>query len=257
MGNGSMPSTPLNSSLGLPPVSPSEAAGSVYMGSKYSYTPGAAGKGGAPGTSAASTVGVEDVLIPQEEAWGGYAALPPQSSALLDRIMDAKRPYGWNQEERRGVWADGIMMSNSIVRQTGERVSPLEALRRTYLLENRSPGVGGGGGSGGGYSGPVSQTRLTDPLTAKTMLDNSLKSYLGRAATKQEESAFLKALKSYEMENPTVVTPQGPGGSITTGGTQPTAFAEQFAQSQEGAAEYQAATTYFDSFLSALKNPVG
>jgi hypothetical protein len=44
--------------------------------------------------------------------------------------------------------------------------------------------------------------------------------------------------------------------SQTRGGTDPYQFAEDYALAQEGSAEYQAATTYLDSFMSALDNPM-
>jgi hypothetical protein len=242
-----MVSTPLNDRFGIPLITSEAATQGVYMGSKYGYQAGAA-----------QPITVQDVFDPSQDIWGAYAALGEQENALLNRIMNAKRPYGWNEEEKKGVWSDGIMMSNYIVRKTGQRVSPLEALAKQYLGDNGAPGVGGGkDGKGGRYSGPVTQTRLTDPMTAEGLLNNSLRTYLGRAATNKEKSEFVRALNRYEMENPTVTTPMGQAATVTTGGAQPTQFAEQFAQAQEGAAEYAAATTYLDAFLGALRNPVG
>jgi hypothetical protein len=250
-----MASTPLNDRFGIPRLTQQQAQQGVYMGSKYGYQAGA---------KQAVTV-VSDEFVPTEQAWGGYMNLSPDAQNLMIRIMNVKagsRP--WNPEELRKLWSEGVLASNYIVRQTGQRVSPIEALRQYYLGDEEVPGLGkrrssggGGGGGGGGYSGPVTQTRLTDPTTAENLLDTSLKNYLGRSATGKEKQAFLKALNRYEIENPTVTTPVGPGGTVTTGGAQPTVFAEQFAQAQEGAAEYQAATTYLDSFLGALGNPVG
>lgn len=249
-----MASTPMNDRLGIPRITQGAAEQGVYMGSKYGYQAGAK-----------QAVTVQDVFVPTEEAWGGYMALSPEMDDLMTRIMNVKagsRP--WNPEEKRKLWAEGVLASNFIVRQTGQRVSPLEALRDYYLGGKDVPGLGrrgssgaGGSGGGGGYSGPVTQTRLTDPTTAESLLDTSLKNYLGRAATSKEKSEFLRALNRYEAENPTVTTPMGQGASVTTGGAQPTVFAEQFAQAQEGAAEYQVATTYLDAFLGALGNPVG
>jgi hypothetical protein len=207
-------------------------------------------------------ISVTDRFIPTEDVWGGYASLPPEQVNTLIEIMNVKAGgRSWNPEELKGLWADGVLASNYAVRYAGERLSPLDALRRFYLYGEQVAGISeerrSGRGGGGGYSGPITQTRLTDPKTAEGLLDNSLKSYLGRAATGKEKSAFLKALNRYEAENPTVTTPVGPGGTVTTGGAAPTQFAEEFAQAQEGAAEYGAATTYFDAFLDAIKNPVG
>lgn len=254
-------STPLNDRFGIPRVTAEAASQGVYMGSRYSYTPGAAATGEAKGTSGRATVGVDDQFIGGTDIYAGYMALPPEGQQILVDVLNAKRGVGnWGQQEMAGVWADGIAASRLIVSQTGQRVSPLEALRDFYIGNKKVPGLSGkkaGGGGGGGYSGPVTQTRLTDPTTAESLLDTSLKNYLGRAATGKEKSEFLRALNRYEAENPTVTTPMGKGGSVTTGGAQPTVFAEKFAQAQEGAAEYGAATTYFDAFLGALGNPVG
>lgn len=251
-------STPLNDRFGIPRITPEAASQGTYLGSRYSYTPGSA-----EGTSARATIAADDQFIGGTDIYAGYMTLPAEGQQILVDVLNAKRGVGnWGQQEMAGVWADGIAASRLIVSQTGQRVSPLEALRDFYIGNKKVPGLGdkkkaGGGGGGGGYAGPVTQTRLTDPTTAESLLDTSLKNYLGRAATGKEKSEFLRALNRYEAENPTVTTPMGPGGSITTGGAQPTVFAEKFAQSQEGAAEYQAATTYLDSFLGALGNPVG
>jgi hypothetical protein len=40
---------------------------------------------------------------------------------------------------------------------------------------------------------------------------------------------------------------------VTTGGFNPSTFAEDYAQGMEGAAEFQAATTYLDAFINALR----
>lgn len=245
-----MASTPLNDRFGIPRITREAAGQGVYMGSKYGYQAGSD-----------RPITTQDVFVPTEEAWGGYLNVSPEVDQLLTQIMNVKagnRP--WNPEEKRKLWSEGVIGANFVVRQTGQRVTPVEVLRDYYLRDENVLGMGkrrSSAGGGGGYSGPVTQTRLTDPTTAENLLDTSLKNYLGRAATGREKSEFVKALNRYEAQNPTVTTPMGPGGSVTTGGAQPTVFAEQFAQSQEGAAEYQAATTYLDAFLGSLGNPVG
>lgn len=244
-------STPLNDRFGIPRLTAEEASQGVYMGSKYGYQAGA---------KQPITI-ISDEFVPMEEAWGGYASLSNEALRELSNILQIKAgTRNPNPEELKGLYADGILAANYITRNTGRRVTAIEALREFYVDKKDIYGLdreGKSGGGRGGYSGPVTQTRLTDPTTAESLLDTSLKNYLGRAATKREKSEFLRALNQYEAENPTVTTPMGKGASVTTGGAQPTVFAEQFAQAQEGAAEYQAATTYLDAFLGALGNPVG
>jgi hypothetical protein len=112
------------------------------------------------------------------------------------------------------------------------------------------------GGGGGGGSSTSRQIRLTDPQGARALIDNALESYLGRRATTDEQQQFLRALNVQEQRNPTVTRTTSGGGattSVTTGGFNPSTFAEDYAQGMEGAAEFQAATTYLDAFINALR----
>jgi hypothetical protein len=73
----------------------------------------------------------------------------------------------------------------------------------------------------------------------------------------------LKALNAVEKRSPSVTksvstTTPGVGTSRTEsetssrGGFNPSTFAEEYAQGQEGAAEFQAATTLLDTFIGSL-----
>lgn len=110
-------------------------------------------------------------------------------------------------------------------------------------------------------------TKLTDKDTARGLVDTALETYLGRRASEEETSAFIKALHQHENKNPTVTVQSGstttsPGGSSTTrssktkGGSNSQQFAEDWARGQEGAAEFQAASTYLDEFMKVLQNPM-
>jgi hypothetical protein len=96
---------------------------------------------------------------------------------------------------------------------------------------------------------------LTDPGTAKILVDQALESYLGRKANEREMSAFTAALNNKQMQSPSTTDVVGTT-AVSSGGFNPSAFAEQFAQGQEGAGEYQAATTFLDTFVSSLKAQV-
>ena len=78
----------------------------------------------------------------------------------------------------------------------------------------------------------------------------------------EEQAKFLKALNIEEKANPTITNQSGftSGGNTsqnvnTSGGSSSQDFADRFAKSQEGYAEYQTATTYLDAFIKALENP--
>jgi hypothetical protein len=130
-------------------------------------------------------------------------------------------------------------------------------------LPDSLKGGGGGGGGGGSRAFTNVDTRvdLTNEGEARRILDNALAGALGRDPTAAENRAFRKALNMYEKENPTVTTSKGvasaSGTTSTTeseGGFDSLDFADRYAKSQEGYAEYQTATTYLDAFINALED---
>ena len=101
-----------------------------------------------------------------------------------------------------------------------------------------------GGSGGGGVSRVVN---LTNPDDAKSLVNASLQQYLGRDATDEEITEFTKALNKAERRSPIVTTK-----TQRSGGVSPAQRAEDFARSQEGAAEFLAETQYSDWFQEAI-----
>ena len=139
----------------------------------------------------------------------------------------------------------------------------LERWQKGGLPENIRKYINGGGsGSGGAFSNVNRVISLTDEGTARQVLNRALTQYLGREASDMENKMFLKALNVQEKQNPTTTTTKGytDGSRNTTqsqtveGGFSRDDFATRFARSQEGYAEYQAATTYLDAFINALES---
>jgi hypothetical protein len=82
---------------------------------------------------------------------------------------------------------------------------------------------------------------------------------MGRRASEDEIKSFLEQLNRNEKLNPTITTAKGvtsSGGTTQTqkqeGGFDSANFAERWARSRKGAAEYQAATTYMDAFTKVI-----
>lgn len=255
-------STPMSQVINTKPVDPNVAKGNIYFGQQnYSYTPGAAAQGGKPGTSAAATFTAEDRFLPKNESWTWYSGLDEGGKKLLYQIAEAKYGY-WEKDFIPGLASEGVQMSEFAGGQ-GRRVSPLQALYDFYLAGDTSIGVPGsgssasGGGSRGGGGGPAvtASVNLTDPGTAKTLINQTLQQYLGRSASQKEIEKFTAALNQAEMANPKQANIVGTT-QISSGGFNPATFAQEYAQAEEGAAEYQAATTFLDSFIGALENPI-
>jgi len=180
----------------------------------------------------------------------------------------------WDPSWLPKLWENAINVSANAYAYANQRVDPVTAFGMVLRTSgvgakgSSSGGSGGGGGYGGGGGGGTStavatSTALTNATEAETIFDNALSTYLGRKATKQEQSAFLKALNKKEAKNPTVTTQTVTSTgkvtqqqSVSAGGFNPSTFAENYAQKMEGSAEYQAATGIMDSFISALKAQV-
>lgn len=254
----SMP-TPVTSRLTLsqlPPLTTQQAQQGTYYGTNLQW-------------SASNVPVASDTFVPTNDSWTMYGMLDAKARGTLTQIARAK--YGSDapieQSWLKGLYTEGVGMSQNWTKYAGERVNPIDALYRAYVqgdtrfLEGPGGSGGGGGGGGGfgggggGYNGPVVQTRVTDPDTANYIVDQALETYLGRQASNAESAAFKRALAKHEIANPTV-TESGPGSSVTVGGSNAQAFAEEWAQSRKGASEHSAAVGFLNTFLNALGNPV-
>ena len=239
---------------------------SVYLKeSKWAYMGTQRDKGGK----------TQDVFMDVSGADVSYYFLSNQAKATLRQQMDAMYGKGVWQESwiakayRRGLEASAYAYANM-----GTRVTALDATAQ-LLSDDAANGLAPDGsemGAGGkGYTGPVTtvqQTRsvnLTDPMSARKLVDDALEGYLGRRATSKEQETFLQSLNQRERQAPSVTTqraistPRGPGMTtvesevLSEGGFNPTVFAEEFARGQQGSAEFQAATTYMDAFIDSLR----
>jgi hypothetical protein len=216
-----------------------------------------------------------DTFVPRQTADAGFAQLQGKDSRLFNAVMDARYGAGqWRESWKGSLWKEGVKGSLAVGEQ-GQRINPLEYLQMAYLgdpnasgkgASTGASGSGGGGGGGGGGGSSAFQNvaySITNPETAESLVNATLRQYLGREAKPKEQVAFRKALNAFERQNPSVtqgMTTAGGGMSRTTqtssGGVDQAQFAEDWAQSQEGAGEFQAATQLLDSFMSALDNPL-
>lgn len=212
-----------------------------------------------------------DRLVPISDARYMMDTLAPEAKQKL--YDTATRYYGgaqWEQSWLDNVWERAINVSANSYAYANKKVDPVTAFEMIVGDLERSGARPAGAGGGGGVAGPTTTRQvsesinLTDPGTARTLLKNSLTEYLGRDATDKEQQAFLRALNAAEEGAPTVTeavttTTPGRGTSMvrsrtrTTGGFNPSTFAQEYAQGQEGAAEYQAATSLLDTFIGTLR----
>lgn len=177
-----------------------------------------------------------------------YAQLPEEQAKQVRQQMDAYYGEGrWNASYLENFLGRAVDISAAALKR-GERIPVINALDN--VLANFATEQGGGGGRGGAPK-VTATINLTDPGTAETLIDQALQGYLGRKASEKEIRQFRKALTKAEMGAPREVDIEGTT-QITSGGFNPSTFAQQYAEGMEGAAEYQAATTFLDAFIDSL-----
>lgn len=127
------------------------------------------------------------------------------------------------------------------------------------------PDAGGYGSSAGPYKQVDRRVQLTDPGTARRVINTALANFLGREASDDDVNEFTAALNAMERKNPQVTTTSGyrsaTGSSqsqstVAGGGFDVSDFADRYAKAQKGSAEHQAATTYMDALIDGIKDPM-
>jgi len=119
------------------------------------------------------------------------------------------------------------------------------------------------GGSGGAFNSVNSSASLSSASQAGAIADPNFQAQLGRTASNAEAKDFQTALNEQQRNNPTVTTTSGyssgsgssTSNSISKGTFDPTRFAREYAQSQEGFSERFAGLTFMNILDKAIAEP--
>lgn len=197
-----------------------------------------------------------------------FYILPQKDIAQMVGIMDTYYGKGkWKWKDIQDGWGISVDMGASyFAYDPSRRVTPMDLFK--YNAErNSAAGLSitgalraGAGGAGGGPTYAIQKSvNLTDPSTARGLVNQAMENYLGRKATSKEQQTFMQALNAQEEMAPTITEQRtsrsGRASSTTsrtTGGFNPATFAEEWAAGQQGSAEFQAATTFLDTFINAI-----
>lgn len=121
-----------------------------------------------------------------------------------------------------------------------------------YLVNEAAANVVSGKAAGG--PSKTVQTRVSDPTTAKALIDAVIRDQLGRAATEDEVAKYTKALRKAQKNAPVVTTYTTTGGtttSRTTGGVNEQQFLiDKIAGTDEARAN--SVLGYYEAFMNAL-----
>jgi hypothetical protein len=214
----------------------------------------------------------KDVLKYVYGMTGNPAAWQEYTQALYEKGALYDMQYARNV----GSVIDATNMAMQMYTNSGAKQSFIEWVRDPSAgmigVDKKKADPGLNGSLGGTSTNTTTRVDLSNPDTAKGLVNTALTQHLGRAANPQEVSDFYAALQAHEKMNPqtgsstTETSNQQMSGKqvasatttndVTGGGTNAQQFADDWAKAQEGSAEYTAATTYMDAFLQAIKAPV-
>lgn len=183
-------------------------------------------------------------MLPISVAANEFGSWGPEEMARWQDFTQATMGFVPGENSAQGLLTNVLIGLAQYQTTTGEKIDLWQYMERRKKLygETQRKRSGGGGGVG-----PRSVVNLTNPQDAEVLVDNALTSYLGRQATEEELSEFLKTLNRQQRKNPVVVSQAG-----QTGGVNEQLIAEEFAAARPEAAETQAATTYMGWMMDAL-----
>lgn len=197
----------------------------------------------------------KQTFINKSQANNAWVFLPDQTRKGIMQKMDAAFGQGkWKNTTLQYYWQQAVNGANYALYAQNQLVGVPDVFDRIIGEAAQQQRAAAGGGGGG--TSVTRQIRLSDPQTATALLDSALEKALGQTATRQQRQQFLEALNKQEAKNATITrTSRSAGGTnvVTTGGFNPSTFAEDYAKGMQGSAEFQAATTYLDAFMSALR----
>ena len=218
--------------------------GYVWMGSDYDQPQRLiVGSTYGPSSGGASAKTVYPIDVATGAMWFDL-----DDNEYLQWSAEVSKSLGWDvqkdPERLKSAYANAVLGAASYQKDTGRDVSPLQYVQMQNERRARLGLLPAAGGSGSGSSTVVN---LTNPGDARVLVDNALNDYLGRAATEEESSEFLKVLNNQERANPQMRTP-----SSSSGGVNREQVAKEFGRSRDDAAEFMANTQYMDWFMDKI-----
>jgi len=243
------------------PSAPSGGASSIYMGGKN------------PGMSLAGESNTGPVpnysydpgnFMNVEQASAQFWKLTPEEKLNLSDIMLADTGYRPKTlGSQKAYWESLVKLTGEYQSATGTaKWSPWDMGGLVAQTSTTPPGGGGGSGPSTNIY-ETSQANLSNPSTARGILDSAIGQYLGRPPDQKEYSKFLDTLNGFQTDNPTVQkqivkNSGGQNATIvtdgkTTGGVDARQVAKEFAMNDDQYAETTVSTTGVDAFLELLR----
>ena len=179
------------------------------------------------------------------------SAIIKADTGFAPRSIDAKKAY----------WENLVKLTSSYTAATGDKMESPWDMGARVVAQSSGGATPGGGPSVNFYE--TEQVNLTNPSTARKVMDDAIGQYLGRAPDKKEYDEFLKTLNGFQEDSPTItkgVTRNSGGSNSTTntqqsteGGVDAGQVAKEFAMRDDQYQETTVETKGIDTFLNMLR----
>ena len=238
------------------------------------YNSAVAAPGGA-GTPGVSYIPYQADLAPVTTDFridGGYrqgtSSVYGQAEAF--KVMRLRDPQAYrdivDQMRRAGLIGERVTSFNTIAsvyeqlleasaQSTAQGQPQTAGQILSSLTSGGGAGVETGGGSGvggGGYAGPRETVEIINETEAYSLINDMARDMLGRDLTEQEVKKYTQKLRQKEMASPRVSTPQGPGGTVYSGGIDRNEVVRQLLTDNPDYAGYQLNHEIMDVMLADI-----
>ena len=204
-------------------------------------------------TAVSGTAGYQGVTATaNQDASILYNMSEPDRKILAQRLKNAGYKVAVT-----GKYSDKLLSAYSTASMKAALQSQMVGQAFTvgqYLDQEAAARIAAGGAGGGGGPSVRKETRISDDLTAKALIDAIFQDTLGRKASGKEILKYTSAIQKAQKTSPTVTTYATSGGtttSTTTGGFNEQQYLiDQIAGTDE--AKSNQVIGYYKAFMNAL-----
>lgn len=204
-------------------------------------------------TAVSGTAGYQGVTATaNQDAKILYDMSEPDRKILAQRLKNAGYKVAVT-----GKYSDKLLSAYSTASMKAALQSQMVGQAFTvgqYLDQETAARIAAGGAGGGGGPSVRKETRISDDLTAKALIDAIFQDTLGRKASGKEILKYTSAIQKAQKTSPTVTTYATSGGtttSTTTGGFNEQQYLiDQIAGTDE--AKSNQVLGYYKAFMNAL-----
>jgi hypothetical protein len=207
---------------------------------------------------------VSNTAVSGTAGYQGVTATANQDASILYNMPEADRKILAQRLKNAGYrvavtgkYSDKLLSAYSTASMKAALQSQMVGQAFTvgqYLDQEAAAIIAAGGAGGGGGPSVRKETRISDDLTAKALIDAIFQDTLGRKASGKEILKYTSAIQKAQKTSPTVTSYATSGGtttSTTTGGFNEQQYLiDQIAGTDE--AKSNQVLGYYKAFMNAL-----